>query len=139
MRNYFQEFIESLKCNLTILGTLMVLFTLNTNAATFNGKNADSIPIFTIDQCIAYAMDHHPLVLSSQINIAIARKNNQINLSGWLPQVGLDATFYHYPSLPTSFSENQALPNAPIVPVKTGISNSATPQFSATETFFSPN
>ncbi len=45
----------------------------------------DTAKYFNLDQCIVYALKHQPSVMQSDIGIAIARKTNAINLSGWLP------------------------------------------------------
>jgi outer membrane protein TolC len=98
-------------------------------------NSTDTIPSLNLDQCIAYGLEHQPSVLQSNLSIAIAKKTNEINLSGWLPQVNAGADFYHYLELPTGFTTNAE--GAPIT-VKTGITNSLTPQLTATETIFSP-
>jgi outer membrane protein TolC len=103
-----------------------------------NTKAHDSIPYFTLDQCIAYGLQHQPSVLQSTIGIDIAKKTNQINLSGWLPQVNLGANFNHYIELPTALEVDQANPNGAEIPTKAGVYNTLTPEVTATETVFSP-
>ena len=112
--------------------------TLSPNAYAQNKRSNDSIPSLNIDQCIAYALQHKPAILQSAIDISIAQKTNAINISGWLPQVNVNANLYHYIQLPTSFTENQANPGGPLIPIKTGISNTFTPQLAATQTIFNP-
>jgi outer membrane protein TolC len=103
------------------------------------GATKDTIPYLNLNQCIAYALQHQPAVLQSDIDIAIARKTNQINLSGWLPQVYLAGSITHYNQLSTALEENSANPDGPPVPIKTGVYNTATPQLDATETIISPS
>jgi hypothetical protein len=74
---------------------------------------ADTIPYLNLDECIVYALQHQPGVLQSAIEIDIVQKTNNINLSGWLPQVYLGGDFYHYFVLPTAFTTNQANPEGP--------------------------
>jgi len=100
-----------------------------------NKNQTDTIPSLNLDQCLVYALQHQPGVLQSDIGISIAKKTNEINLSGWLPQVNAGADFYHYIELPTGFTVNAE--GAPVT-VKTGITNTLTPQITATETIFSP-
>ncbi len=95
----------------------------------------DSVPYLNLDQCIAYGLEHQPGVMQSNIEISIAKKTNESNLSGWLPQVSANATFYHYDQLPTSVTTNA---EGQQTTVKTGIYNTLTPQLAATETLFSP-
>jgi outer membrane protein TolC len=99
----------------------------------------DTIPYLNLDQCIVYAFQHQPGMLQSNIDIAIAQKTNAINLSGWLPQVYLAGSLTHYNQLSTALQENSANLDAPPVPVKTGVYNTATPQLDASETILSPN
>jgi outer membrane protein TolC len=103
-----------------------------------NKSDKDTIPYLNLDQCITYALQNQPGLLQSVIDIDIARKTNEINLSGWLPQVYLGGSLTHYNQLPTTLAANQANPDGPPVPVKAGIYNTATPQVSATETIISP-
>jgi len=98
-------------------------------------SSADSIPSLNLDQCIAYGLEHQPGVLESFIGISIAKKTNEINLSGWLPQLNASGNFNHYIELPTGFSANS---QGVETPVKTGIYNTLSPELTASESIFSP-
>jgi outer membrane protein TolC len=91
----------------------------------------------TLNDCLRYAINNQPALKQSYIDEKIARANNRINLSGWFPQVGLNANYQHYFQLPTSFIPNTQNPGGPKVPVKTGLYNTLLPQFGATQTVFS--
>ena len=121
----------------TLIGILIVCLSTFKVAAQGTTKK-DSVPLLNLDQCIAYALEHQPGVQQSVVNMAIAQKTNEINLSGWLPQVYLAGSLTHYNQLPTAIEQNPANPEAPPVAFKTGISNTATPQLAASETLLSP-
>lgn len=118
--------------------SILSVIILSLNAYAQNKNSSDTLPSLNIDQCIVYALQHQPGVLQSTIGITIAKKTNAIYLSGWLPQLNASANFYHYIELPTAFEEPTANPSAPPVPIKTGISNSLTPELTASENIFSP-
>ncbi len=89
--------------------------------------------IFTLDQCIIYALKNQPAVNQSHLDEEIARANRSIAISGWLPQVTGGANLQHWIELPTSF-----LPvNGVSTPVHTGVSNTSNPNIAATQTLFS--
>jgi outer membrane protein TolC len=114
---------------------IVIILSVILNISAQNKNLTDTVPSLNLDQCIAYGLDHQPSILQSTIEISIAKKTNQINLSGWLPQVNAGADFYHYIELPTGFTTNAE--GAPVT-VKTGISNTLTPELTATEALFSP-
>lgn len=97
---------------------------------------ADTVPSLNLDQCIAYGLENHPSALQSLIGISIAKKTNEINLAGWLPQLNANANFNHYFELPTALETNPG--GEPPTAVKTGIYNTLSPELTATETIFSP-
>jgi outer membrane protein TolC len=99
-------------------------------------KNSqDSVPTFTLKQCVDYAIQHQPFVNQALINIDIARTTNAINFSGWLPQVNVSANFTHYFTLPTAFVKNSS---GQVIEQKTGVVNTAYPTLSATQAIFTP-
>ncbi len=101
------------------------------------GKNIDTIAgIFTLDQCIQYAANHQPAIKQSQLDEKIARANNMIGLSGWLPQAGFSGTLQHYYDLPTAFFANQSNPNGPKQATHTGLYNTFNPQLNVTQNIF---
>jgi outer membrane protein TolC len=99
--------------------------------------NSDSVNTFTLDQCIHYALKNQPAMNQSIINQSIAKTSNAINLSGWIPQLSLSGTLVHYNKLPTTLIANP-VPGGPPIATHNGVTNSFSPEFSATETIFDP-
>jgi outer membrane protein TolC len=89
----------------------------------------------TLQQCIDYSLKHQPALRQSVINIAITKTNNIINISGWMPQVGLSASFVHYDQLPTSLISSGGNQLAEHI----GVANTLIPTLSVTQAIFSPN
>src|SRR3569833_361389 len=94
--------------NRTLL-LLVCICTLSNNAYSQNDTLSDSsvtdstIQDLTLQQCIAYATTHQPAVKQSYIDESIARTNNAIAFSEWLPQVNGTANLQHYFQLPIAF------------------------------------
>ncbi len=105
----------------------------------FAQKAQKNASIYTLSQCIAFAIEHQPALKQSYIDEKIAKTNNLIGLSGWLPQAGLTGTLQHNYELPTSFIPNQANPSGPKIPANFGVYNSFNPQLSITQTIFNPD
>ena len=91
----------------------------------------------TLDQCVAYALKNQPAIHQSLISTDIARATNAINLSGWLPQVGVSGNLTHYISLPTTFIKNSS--TGTTTQQKSGVINTAIPVLSATQNLFNPS
>jgi outer membrane protein TolC len=102
-----------------------------------NDHRTDTTQVFTLEQCIRYAMQHQPGLNQARLNEDIARATNVINLSGWLPQVDVSGNLLHYRQLPTTLEANPVAGGPPI-PVASGVANTAIPEISATETIFTP-
>jgi outer membrane protein TolC len=100
--------------------------------------SSDSIDIFSLDQCINYALQHQPALNQAIINQAITKITNKIDLSGWLPQVNLSGNMLHYNQLPTAFITNQITPGGPPVKTHTGVINTAIPVLSVSQELFNP-
>jgi outer membrane protein TolC len=94
----------------------------------------DTASALTLDQCVAYALKHEPMINMSIVNVAIVRATNAINTSGWLPQVSIAGTLTHYNTLPTGFFTD----SGKLVNSKTGIVNTITPTLQVTQTIFNP-
>jgi outer membrane protein TolC len=106
---------------------------INTAAAQMNSPQ-DTASALTLDQCVAYALKHEPLINISIVNVAIVRATNAINTAGWLPQVNITGSFTHYNTLPTSFFVD----TGKLTQTKTGIINTITPTIAVTQTIFNP-
>ncbi len=116
----------------------IALFTAAIHA--FGQQPAVNTPqVFTLKECIDYALQNQPSLKQSTIGVSIAKTTNAINLSGWLPQVGSSIGFVHYTQLPTSFFTNPADPNGPKTATKAGVVNTFIPAISATQTIFNPS
>ncbi len=102
-----------------------------------NDTAADSVPTFALDDCVAYALQHQPALNQSLLNISVARTTNAINLSGWLPQIGVSGNLTHYNQLPTTLAPSPTA-GGPPVPTHTGVTNTAIPELSATQAVFDP-
>ena len=100
-------------------------------------SRSDSTKLFTLEECIRYAMQHQPALNQSLVNIAITKATNAINVSGWLPQLNLSGNVLHYNQLPTAVTSNP-VPGGPVIATHTGIANSAVPELSASQTIFEP-
>jgi outer membrane protein, multidrug efflux system len=96
----------------------------------------DTTRSLTLDQCIAFALKNQPALNQALINVSIAKATNNINLSGWLPQVNATGTLTHYNSLPTSFVKTAG---GTTVQQKTGVVNTFGPTLSVTQTIFNPS
>ncbi len=93
----------------------------------------------TLEDCIDYALLHHPGINQSLISVSIVKTTNAINLSGWLPQVTASANAVHYYQLPTSLvSDSTGVRSANPTPVHTGVTNTVIPELSATQNIFNP-
>ncbi len=115
---------------------ISILFPLFAYSQDTNQENEDNAEHLSLQQCLQYAMKNQPALKQSLIDETIARTNNEIGLSGWLPQVGLDGTLTHYFTLPTSFIPNTANPTGPKEPFQTGVYNTTTPELTANQTIF---
>lgn len=60
---------------------------------TYKNGGAD---VFTLRQCIDYAMEHQPALNIALLNEQVAHETNRVNLSGWLPQASASGSLVHY-------------------------------------------
>ena len=111
--------------------------------STYRG-NAETL---SLPDCISYAMQHQPTLHQTMLGVSIARTQNAVNLSGWLPQVNVSANAIHYFELPTTLtrsSDSGAVSGTGgtlaqgTVPVHAGVVNTVIPEFSGTQTLFNP-
>jgi outer membrane protein TolC len=97
-------------------------------------QTTDSSQLFTLDQCIDYALHHQPALDQSLLNISIAQATNAINLSAWLPQVNLTGSFTHYFQQPTVVVDS----GGTVRQQRSGVANTAIPGLGITQTIFTP-
>jgi len=108
------------------------MFFISVSGLAQNQPAADSA--LTLDQCVAYALKHEPMINMAVVNEAVTHATNRIALSGWLPQVNIQGNLTHYNTLPTGFFTDSGR----IVNSKTGVVNTFTPTLAVTQTIFSP-
>jgi outer membrane protein TolC len=100
-----------------------------------NSAAPDSIPAFTLGQCIDYALQHQPGLNQSMINTSIVKTTNLINLAGWLPQVTVSGTLTHYYQLPTTLSRDST---GALEGTHNGLVNTALPGLTISQVVFEP-
>lgn len=97
------------------------------------GVDSASMQVYTLTDCLKYALKNQPAVNQSLIDEAIARTNNRIAFSTWLPQINGTANLQHYFQLPVAYSSI----NGVLTPIVSGVYNYSTPAINATQTIFS--
>ena len=102
-----------------------------------NNLPVEPVKTFTLEQCINYALRNQPRLNQSIINQSIVKTVNSINLSGWLPQLGLSGNLVHFYQLPTSLVSNPVLGGPPVA-TREGTINTFIPEFYASQTIFDP-
>jgi len=107
----------------------------NTINSTKDDEGTDSSNVLTLKDCLKYALRNQPALRQSLIDESIAKTNNGIALSSWLPQIGGAANYQHYFQLPIAFSTI----NGVLTPIQSGVFNTSTPSVTATQTIFSPD
>ncbi len=115
-----------------ILILFLFMLSRNTHAQAVTILHENSNTIFTLEDCIRYALKNQPALRQSAIDESIAKADNGIALSSWLPQVSGTANLQHYFQLPTAFSNTSTGP----VAVSSGVYNYSIPQITATQTIF---
>lgn len=104
--------------------------------------NQDTLPPnVTLSQCITFALANQALIKQSLIDEEITRRDIRIALSGWYPQLEVDANIQHYFQIPTApypiynYNDVNAPPKYISSPtVGTDVSSGL---FSATQTLYS--
>ncbi|MCK9422423.1 MAG: TolC family protein [Bacteroidales bacterium] len=114
--------------------TLFLYCVIPGNGQTTSNEYSSTL---TLQQCIDYALKNQPLVRQSRLDEDINNRDIAISLSGWFPQLSLDAGLQHYLQLPTSFFPNLNDPAGPEVEVTTGLFNTSSAQFSANQSLYS--
>jgi outer membrane protein TolC len=125
------------RCFLIIM--IAIIFQTFTGARAQQPETIKPVRILNLDQCISYALQNQPGLKQSLLEISIVKKTNAINLSNWLPQVGVSATYTHYTQLPTIFTANPLDPEGALIKGHSGFSNTFLPQMSATQTIINPD
>ncbi len=88
--------------------------------------------VLSLGDCLSFATRNQPALNQSFIDEAMARTNNNIALSGWLPQVSGSANYQNYFQLPTAFTTI----NGKSTPISSGVYNYSIPAIGASQTIF---
>jgi outer membrane protein TolC len=100
----------------------------------------DTLPSkVTLSQCITYALANQSLIKQSLLDEDINRRNIRIALSGWYPQLEVDANIQHFLQVPTAYYPNLNNPPAytPYIPFPSTTTNVSSGMFSANQTLYS--
>lgn len=100
-------------------------------------SQAEKPAVLTLQECVSYALKNQPVVGQSRLDEEINRKDINISLSGWLPQVNLTGNLQHYFELPTTFYTDPANPSGPKLQASSGLPNTSAAQFSADQALYS--
>jgi outer membrane protein TolC len=103
-----------------------------TDDFVIEGEPGNSAGVLALTDCIRYALKNQPALNQAYIDEAIARTNNAIAFSPWLPQVSGSANLQHYFQTPVSFTTI----NGVVTPVQNGATNISIPSIAASQTIF---
>jgi outer membrane protein, multidrug efflux system len=99
----------------------------------------------TLKQCVTYALQHQPGINRALIGVDIAHRTNDINLSGWLPQVTATGDLVHY--IQQNANGSSITPGATTTggtsttstTTRSNFSNTFIPELSVSQAIFSPS
>ncbi len=100
----------------------------------------DTLPSkITLSQCINYALINQSLIKQSLLEEDITRRNIRIALSGWYPQLEIDANVQHYFQVPIANYPNLLNPPqyTPYISLPSTATNVSSGIFSANQTLYS--
>lgn len=121
-------------CFFTIIAQAQVTGTSTTNNSAHSLSNEISNKPLSLNDCISLALKSQPAINQAYLDEAIAKSNNKIAWSGWLPQVTGSANYTNYFQLPTSFTRV----NGVLTPIQGGVKITSIPAVIATQTIFNP-
>jgi outer membrane protein len=114
-----------------------VIINLYIPSVLFSQQQADTLPSrVTLSQCTRYALSHQPLVQQSLLNEDVNERDISIALSGWFPQLNVNANLQHYTQLPTIFFASANNPSGPKVATAAGLINSSVVGISASQVIY---
>ena len=93
----------------------------------------------TLSQCITYALTNQSLIKQSLLDEDITKRDIRIALSGWYPQLEVDANVQHYLQVPIAYYPNLADPSAPGISLPASANYVSTGIFSVSQTLYSSN
>ncbi len=91
-----------------------------------------------LNNCLKYAFKHQPLIQQLQLRDEINRRNVDLALSDWLPQVDFTAGYQHYLKQPVSIFPDFTNPEGPKREVTTGVANTSSLQLNANQVIYNP-
>ena len=91
-----------------------------------------------LNNCLKYAFKHQPLIQQLQLRDEINRRNVDLALSDWLPQVDFTAGYQHYLKQPVSIFPDFTNPEGPKREVTTGVTNTSSLQLNANQVIYNP-
>ena len=83
----------------------------------------------TLQNCVRYALLHQPSVEKSLLDEEITERSIKGKLADWYPQLNFNYSIQHNSQLPTSIIQGEP-------PVKVGLQNTSTGQFTLSQTLF---
>ncbi len=93
----------------------------------------------SLDQCLAWAMQHSPVVKQLELDERISQQDIRIAYSDWLPQITSSADYQYYLKQPVIFLPNFSDPLGPKTEISTGVKNNSTVAFAASQILFNPD
>jgi outer membrane protein TolC len=141
---YFYLKIEILKHNYKKYNKIHLIFLFFFISCYINGQtNQDTLPAnVTLSQCITFALSNQELIKQSLIDEEITRRDIRIALSGWYPQLEVDANIQKYFQIPTgpfpiyNYTDPSGFP-AKYISSPTTANYLSSGSFSATQTLYS--
>jgi outer membrane protein len=100
----------------------------------------DTLPSkVTLSQCITYALANQSLIKQSLVDEDINIRNIRIALSGWYPQLEVDANVQHFIQIPAAYYPNLNNPPSytPYIALSSSPNNVSSAIFSANQTLYS--
>ena len=102
----------------------------------------DTLPSkVTLSQCISYALANQSLIKQSLLDEDITKRDIRISLSGWYPQLEVDANAQHYLKTPIANYPNLSNPPSytPYISLPASTTYTSSGIFSANQTIYSSN
>ena len=94
-----------------------------------SGPKTKALSRLSLEDCIQLAIQNQPLLKQAIIDEQVAKANNLIGLSTWMPQINGSEIYTHYFQLPTSFSGTTK--------IVSGVSNTSIPGIGINQNIFS--
>ncbi len=122
--------------------TLILLFVFLSNI-NYGQTSKDTLPSnVSLSQCLTYALANLELIKQSVIDEEITKRDIRISLSGWYPQLEIDASAEHYFQVPTepfpvyNYANPAGFPTKYIASAASGIDD-LSGLFTASQTLYS--